>query len=234
MTKEDLQDRYTKVSASLSERRGQKDLLLKNLQEYNVAIGEFQSKLSLYENARRLLELFVKSTEYVTKDYIEPVVTEALDFVFSQNLFFHLRFANRRNQVEIDFITLRTAESEAQYQEYNKEPSKYEADLDQLVKETKNTLFLYGGAVNQVTAMVLTFVLAELLEIEGPIWLDEPSSAVGEEYSARLGQLITSLSAKFNRQYVLITHSNTVASYADIVYRVSKINDVSKVKREKI
>ena len=234
MTFNELQKRHITASSLLSKREGQRDLLLQNLQGYEKIIRTTEGRLALYESARRLLELFVKSTEHITKDYIEPVVTEALDFVFSQHLFFHLRFVNRRNQVEIDFIILRTPESEQEYQEYEKDPSKYEADLEQLVKETKNTSFNNGGAVNQVIAMVLIFVLAQLLKIEGPIWLDEPSSAVGEEYSARLGQLISSLSERFNRQYVLITHSSTVAAYADIVYRVSKINEVSTIKRELI
>jgi len=38
---------------------------------------------------------------------------------------------------------------------------------------------MYGGAINQVLSLVLRLVLVELLKVEGPIFFDEPSSAVG-------------------------------------------------------
>ena len=57
----------------------------------------------------------------------------------------------------------------------------------------------------------------------------EPSSAVGEEYSARLGQLLASLSERFHRQYILVTHSHSLASYAEKIYEVEKVNGISQV-----
>ena len=177
----------------------------------------------------RLLDLFVKSTEVNVKGYLEPLVTEALDFVFAQSLRFHLLFTTRRNQVEIDFIVLRNDEMEVLYQQCLGDPEKYARQLEQLVKGTKQIDFMYGGAVSQVIALVLRLILVELLHIEGPIFLDEPSSAVGEEYSARLGQLLSSFSERFNRQYVLVTHSHSLASYADILYEVEQVDGVSNV-----
>jgi DNA repair exonuclease SbcCD ATPase subunit len=211
-------------------RVGQRDEIQLRLNTLQQQKEQSEQDSALVADARKLLEIFVKSTEHNVQGYIEPIVTEALDFVFNQGLFFHLLFVNRRNQVEIDFIVIRDTDTEAQYQEYRVNPEKSAKKLEQLVKETKNLGFMYGGAVNQVLGLILRIVLVELLHIHGPIVLDEPSSAVGEEYSTRLGQLLTSLSKRFNRQILLITHSKSLASFADITYEVGKLNNISQIK----
>lgn len=75
----------------------------------------------------------------------------------------------------------------------------------------------------------MRLVLIELLQIEGPVCLDEPTSAVHEEYAARVGVFIKSLSERFNRQIILVTHSQALAAAANKVYNVVKHNEVSAV-----
>ena len=217
------------VELELTRKVTQRDTLVSQKQDIQKLLQSTQEQLTVDIQVQRLLEVFVKSTEVSVRNYLEPLVTEALDFVFNQGLQFHLLFTTRRNQVEIDFILLRAPESEARYQQYILQPDKYSKQLELLVKETKGLNFMYGGAVNQVIALVLRLILAELLQIQGPIFLDEPSSAVGEEYSARLGQLLASLSERFQRQYVLVTHSHSLASYAEKIYEVEKVNGISQV-----
>jgi|GEM_PF-3294243 DNA repair exonuclease SbcCD ATPase subunit len=223
------ESRIRNVELLLTRRVAQRDTFLSQKKELQDLLKKTQEQMSVDTQVQKLLEVFVKSTEGYVRQYLEPLITEALDFVFNQGLYFHLLFVTRRNQVEIDFILLRDDVSEEQYQKFLLEPNKYAKQLEGLVKETKQINYMYGGAINQVIALVLRLILAELLQIQGPIFLDEPSSAVGEEYSARLGQLISSLSSRFNRQYVLVTHSHSLASYADIIYEVEKINNVSQI-----
>jgi DNA repair exonuclease SbcCD ATPase subunit len=213
----------------LTRKVAQRDTFISQRESFQKLLQSTQESLKLDTQVQRLLEVFVKSTEISVRNYLEPLVTEALDFVFNQGLQFHLLFTTRRNQVEIDFILLRDPESEKLYQQYILSPDKYVKQLETLVKETKGLNFMYGGAVNQVIALVLRLILAELLQIQGPIFLDEPSSAVGEEYSARLGQLLASLSERFHRQYILVTHSHSLASYAEKIYEVEKVNRISQV-----
>lgn len=225
---EQLQKRYKEVSHQVQRRIGQRDQLLSQERQLREKFTEKTKELTYLGEAKKLLELFVKSKEEKIRLQFEPVITEGLQFVFSQQLHFHLYMTTRRNQSEIDFIILMSQESEDLYQHYVKEND--EKGLEKLIKETKNINYLYGGAVNQVLALILRFINVELLKIKGPIFLDEPSSAVGEEYSSRLGQLISSMSQRFNRQYILVTHSKSLASYAQKVYEVTQQNFVSKVK----
>ncbi len=231
MIQELLQKRDV-LHQDLLRRQGQRDLLRQEESDLGVRQKVLVEDKELLISARRLLEFFVKSTEVTIKEYIEPVVTEALGFVFNQNLQFHLLFVSRRNQIECDFIVTRSDEIENNYQTYSQDPKKYEKQLESLVKELKDINFMYGGAVNQVIACVLRLVIAELFGIQGPIVLDEPSSAVGEANSGKLGKLISSLSKRFNRQYIYSTHSIGLASHADKVYTVEISNGVSSVKED--
>lgn len=224
-----FEQRIKKVYDKLQSLVGERNLLNVQLSEIVNNINDNSNELDINEKARKLLELFVKSTEHSIKDYIEPIVTEALEFVFSQYLKFHIIFFNRRNQVEIDFVVARNTKMEATYQELIKDPVINADEIALLVKDATNINYMYGGAINQVLALILRLVIIEMLKIKGPVFLDEPTSMVSEEYSTRLGHLLLSLSKKFKRQYILITHSNSLASYASNIYQVTQENKVSKV-----
>jgi hypothetical protein len=154
----------------LTRKVAQRDTFLSQKKSFQTILQSTQEQLKIDAQVQRLLEVFVKSTEVSVRNYLEPLVTEALDFVFNQGLQFHLLFITRRNQVEIDFILLRDSESEEKYQKYILSPDKFAKQLEALVKETKQLNFMYGGAVNQVIALVLRLILSELLQIQGPIF----------------------------------------------------------------
>jgi len=223
--------RIAKISEKLNRKLGQREALQAALQKVLNEQIVNQEALQIIEQVRKLLEIFIKSTEARMRSYIEPIVNEALKFVFNQNLYFHVYLASRRNQVEADFIILRSEADEETYQKFILEPVKYAIPLEQLVKERKNLDDIYGGAVSQVLSLILVLVFAELLKVKGAIWLDEPSSAVHSEYNLKLGQLVSSLSRRFDRQYVIVTHSAEFASYSDITYRVKKIGDIATVEK---
>lgn len=224
-----FEQRIKEVSDKLQSLVGERNLLNAQLSTTINDIKSNTDELNINENARKLLEFFVKSTEHGIKKYVEPIITEALEFVFSQYLKFHIIFFNRRNQVEIDFVVARNEKMEEEYQRLIKDPVNNADEIAILVKDATNINYMYGGAINQVLSLILRLVIVEMLKVKGPILFDEPTSMVSEEYSTRLGHLLLSLSKKFNRQYVLITHSNSLASYASKIYQVTQVNKVSTV-----
>jgi len=224
-----FETRIKDVSDKLQSLVGERNLLNAQLSDVVTNITNDTHALDVNEHARKLLKLFVKSTEHGIKEYVEPIVTEALEFVFSQYLKFHIVFASRRNQIEVDFVVARNSDMEEQYQEFMKDPVTNTDKIAELVKDATNINYMYGGAINQVLALILRLIVIEMLKVKGPVFLDEPTSMVSEEYSTRLGHLLVSLSRKFNRQYILITHSNALASYASNIYQVTQENKVSKV-----
>ena len=226
---EDLKHNIYYLKEKIDLLQGERNSIIRQGNDIENKLESIQEDINTYIQVRRLLELLVKSTEIKLRSYIEPVITEALDFVFEQGLVFHLFLSSRRNQQEVDFVVLRTDDSEKNYQIWIQDPIKYEDELAELLKETKDINYMYGGSVNQVLSIVLRILIVELLKIQGPIFFDEPSSAIGEQYTAKLGQLISTLSKRYDRQIILITHSSTLASYSDRIYDVTQINKVSQV-----
>lgn len=204
----------------------------KEVLENSLKSNQEEEKRLLYlkeivDKAKILLEVFVKSTETKIRDYIEPTITEALHFIFSQPLYFHIYFVSRRNQVEVDFTILPSHEKEKEYQNYLKNGE--DDKLEELINSYKDIVFNFGGSIAEVLGLILQLLLAEFLKIEGVIALDEPTSAVHEIYASRVGAFIKSLSDRFNRQIVYVTHSQAMASAANKVYEVKKINELSVV-----
>ena len=208
---------------------GRRDELLEHLKSLQISEEDLKVKAFTVLKAKELLELFVKSTENQVKQYIEPTITEALSFVFNQKLYFHIVFVNRRGQVEVDFIVLPSSEVENKYQSYLEDNVKYEDELDTLAKLYSDINYLYGGAVQEILGLMLRLLLVELLGIKGPVFLDEPTSSTHEEYANRVGIFIKSLSERFNRQIIYITHSQAMASAANKVYQVVREKEISQV-----
>lgn len=225
-----LNQRLVTVNQVLQQKVGLRQGVRNSLAAIDVKRLQLAAESGVVSKAKALLELFVKSTETAVRDYIEPTVTEALNFIFNQHLYFHIVFVDRRNQIEIDFIVLPTAEKEKEYQSYLLDIENCKDDFDTLVKDYKDLNFLYGGAIQEVLGLVLRVILVELLRIEGPVILDEPTSAVHEEYAQRVGVFIKTLSERFNRQVIYVTHSQALAAAANRVYEVTQHDGISQVK----
>jgi DNA repair exonuclease SbcCD ATPase subunit len=219
-----MSSRLDTVKEKVAIKATKRDLLIETVDSTASKIEEQSNILYRKQRAHELLELFVKGNELRIKEYIEPIINSGLLYVFEQELFFHLHFQNRRNQLEIDFIVLRNTEVEKQYQECLKSEKKLQAFISEHIDINDS----FGGAVNQVLGLLLGLIVAELLKIKGPIMFDEPTSMVSEAYNSRLGLLLHSLSVKYHRQYIFITHSASLAECADKKYQVDLENGVSK------
>ena len=225
----DYRNNVQKLNTSLQRLIGVRDQIVKNVEKLEIDEESKLRRLEVVSKAKSLLELFARSTEVQIKEYIEPTITEALSFVFNEPLYFHIVFVNRRNQVEVDFIVLPGREAEERYKLYLSDVVKYEKELEEIVDSYTDLTFLYGGAIGEVLGLILRLLLVELLQIKGPVMLDEPTSAVHEEYASRVGVFIKSLSEKFDRQVIYVTHSHSLASSANIVYDVKKEGFISIV-----
>ena len=224
-----IEDRFEAVKKKVQEKSIKKAMILSDIEKKKDDIVWTKSELELKKLARSLLELFVRGTEKRIKDYMEPLINTGLFFIFEQPLHFYLHFSERRSQLEVDFVILRNNEQKEEYLKYCEDPDTYEKKLAAFVLEHTEINDTFGGAVNQVLGVLLKFIVAELLKVEGPILLDEPTSMVSEAYAGRLGNLIQSMSLEYHRQYIYITHSASLASCADKKYTVDMANTVSVV-----
>lgn len=227
ITLENYTDNIYYNNQKLQRLLGRREALLQEVKTSEITEQQKLEFLHIKSRAKIVLEYFVKNTENTIKEKIEPIITEALHFIFKQPLFFRAAFIERRGQIETDFIILPNSEKEKEYQSYLSDTSNYKDQLEEMSSTYSDILFMYGGAILEVTGLLLELIIGELLQISGPICLDEPTKSVHEEYAARVGIFIKSLSEKFDRQIIYVTHSNALASSANKVYRIKKEGDIS-------
>jgi len=169
---------------------------------------------SLYEinKVRALLE----QCNIVSRDFIkievEQLVTRGLRTIFSNpQIQFNIEFVEKRNQTEAVFFL--TSEKE----------DRIESDLT----------FAHGGGVIDIISISLRLIIMQLLKLNGPIILDEPGKNISAQYIANFGLFLMQTAKAFDRQIIMITHNDTLISYASNIIEVEKKGDKSFVNVKK-
>lgn len=204
----DIETRLSKASAEYNQRVGQMQLLDRELTEVDTAIKVLEHELDVNTKVRTVLELLSKLSEQEVRDYIEPLVTEALRAVFGYDLKFGIEFGFERNQVVVSFSITDALGNTVQ------------GDIEDMK----------GGGVLDVISLVLRFVLLELFGLEGPVILDEPGRFVDRKHQPAFGELILSFATRFNRQILIVTHDEAICAIGALHYHVEQDEQgVSKV-----
>jgi DNA repair exonuclease SbcCD ATPase subunit len=193
-------DRVRQLSSVYNQRFGKLAYLRQELANVTAKIETLEKELDLDTKTRMVLELLSKLTEQEVKDYIEPLVTEALRAVFGYDLTFGIQFGFERNQVVAAFSLM------------DGQGNKAEGDIEEMK----------GGGVLDVISLVLRFVLLELFGLPGPVVLDEPGRFVDRKHQPAFGELILSFATKFNRQIVIVTHDDAICAIGGLHYHVAQ------------
>jgi len=218
---QNLSEDYKSLRSDVDKMVGRRDLLVEQRDSSQRELEDVRKGVEIERGVKKLMSVFIRVSESRLQSYIEPIVTDALRFIFQQDLYFHFIFVERRNQIESDFFVIRHSDVEKEYQSLIQDKEANIKKIEQIIKESKDINFMYGGSINQVLAAVLLITLVQFLKIEGPIFMDEPTGMVNEECNARFGQFLVQLSKKFERQIVFATHSNSLTAQADKIYNVS-------------
>jgi hypothetical protein len=80
----------------------------------------------------------------------------------------------------------------------------------------------FGGSVAVIESFLLRILCVLKKNYARLMFLDETFAAVGEEYIANTGKLISELSKKLNLDILLVTHQKEFMHTADHVYRVKE------------
>lgn len=161
--------------------------------------------------ARVLLEKCnIVSRDFVRAE-VEQLVTQSLRSILDNPFIkFEIEFVEKRNQTEALFSLA------------------IEGDEEQIGGDIIST---YGGGVVDIISVSLRVIMMQLLKLEGPLILDEPGKNIAPQYVSNFGKFLTEVSKAFNRQIIMITHNDTLASCANNIIRVEQKNGVSKVEK---
>lgn len=209
---DELNNSLIKLKEHLARESGKKDKVKEQLELANDSLAEIEKNLDLLS---KVCILFQKTSEFAreqSKNQIESLVTKCLQFIFESDIKFLIEIEEQRGKSNAEFYVVNEVE-------------------DILIK-TKPELSRGGGIVDIVSlALRIAFLQTHKPKIEGPLILDEPAKHVSDEYIFNVADFLKQTSELFNRQIIMVTHNDHLASIGNDAYRVELKGSESTVTR---
>lgn len=211
-TYEDLDKYISYMESFIAKEMGKKEKILEQLEEKKIAIEEINAQIDLIEKASILLQKTSEFARNQAKIQVESLVTNCLQYIFENNLEFEIEIEELYGKPNAEFYVT----------------TKYD---DTLIK-TKPELSRGGGVVDIISlALRIAFLQIHKPRVEGPLILDEPAKHVSEEYIFNVADFLKQTSELFNRQIIMVTHNNHLASIGTSAYRVGMKGTESVVEK---
>lgn len=203
-----LKTQYETLKSDYLARKGRRDQLIENQETLTSKMTEVKLDMELKEKTAILLRKLGERARSQAKENVEFMVSNALQFVFNEDIQFKIQFDEKRGRPEAKFLII----------------SNYEGKLVEVEPEDAR-----GGGVVDVISITLRIALAELFGIKGPMIMDEPAKHLSSEYIQNFAVFLRQISEQFNRQIIMVTHNTTLAECGDKSYLVTQRNGVTKV-----
>lgn len=192
----------------LARENGKKEKVEERIESNEKQITELKLNVELIE---RVNILFQKTSEYArnqAKVQIETIVSKCLQFVFEEEMDFKIEIEELRGRPSAKFYIVTQMEGK----EVKLEP-----------EHSKG-----GGVIDVVSlALRIAFLETHRPKILGPLILDEPAKHVSGEYIYNVSDFLKQNSDLFDRQIIMVTHDNFLASIGNTSYTVKMENGTS-------
>lgn len=176
-------------------------LAKKKTLESKIKIKKVEAQLLNLEKVKTLIIEIAKQTKEEIKEYIENIVTNALQMVYGEEFSFEMHIEQKRDQEEIYF---------------------YLAKKDGTLLELRHDLI--AGGMLDIISLSLHLAILSLTNAEPILFLDEPLKFLGK-YSYMGGELLKEFSKEFGLQILMISHDDSLIEIADKVFIVEDNNE---------
>lgn len=197
----ELNDYLANSKDFLSREQGKSSKLKEQLDDNKKNLKKIELELELLH---KVSILFQKTSEFAreqAKVQIESLVTKCLQFVFETEIEFLIEIEELRGKANAEFYVVNESENS--------------------IIKTKPELSRGGGVVDIVSlALRIAFLQTHKPRIEGPLILDEPAKHVSDDYIYNVADFLKQTSSLFNRQIIMVTHNDHLASIGSSAYRV--------------
>lgn len=203
--------KINELKSEYSKRLGRKEQLesdISNMKE------ELENKKELYNNLNAVNTLLTSTSNKareVAKMKLESIVTNALRFIYEDDIEFKIELDIQRGVPSCEFYV-----------------KTFTNGVETIQKPTEAC----GGGYVDIISTALRFAYIEALEnpkIGNAILLDEPGKQIDENASVKFAEFVKDLGETFDRQIIMITHNNNVMNVADKTFVVDQSNGVSKI-----
>lgn len=205
-----LKQHHENLRSDYLSKKGRRDQLMELTETNKQKLVEVKAEVELKEKTAELLLLLGDRARQQAKENVEIMVSNALQFVFNEEINFKIQFDQKRNRAEAKFLIV----------------SDYEGKLVEVEPEQAR-----GGGIVDVVSITLRIALAELFNVKGPMIMDEPAKHLSSEYVQNFAVFLRQISEQFNRQIIMITHNTILAECGDLSYMVSQRSGVTQVKQ---
>jgi DNA repair exonuclease SbcCD ATPase subunit len=194
-----LEKKAEDLQQSLSSLRGQKALLLTQVETRKKLLEDLTHKREIYSKSIEIFTLIQEVTQQQIKEGFEKIVTFALQYVFGEEYKFQLYFERRGNLQECNF--------------------KF---IDPKGTEITDPMEALGGGVLDVASIALRIALLELHKPKNTSFLalDEPTRNVSAQFIPKCGQFFKEINRKIKRQIIVVTHQEALMEKSDTQIKI--------------
>ncbi len=203
---DDLGRSISALEGIYNRRRGQKDQLEDTLKKDTDSLNDIVKTKELQENVKQLLEMAAEYAREQAKGDMEYIVTQALQYVFENDLKFIIELEDNASGPQAEFYV----------------ESKYGGQ--ESVKTRPQDA--RGGGVVDVISLALRIAM---MQGHGVLILDEPAKQVSEEFAPNVANFLSYLTGQGDFQVIMVSHNQHLAQAAGKSYMVSINSGISRV-----
>jgi DNA repair exonuclease SbcCD ATPase subunit len=194
-----MNSRITELRSLLDQCKGKQQQLQQTLTNTQAELKQNQRALRNHEQARELIRIAGETTQRGLSYHISEITSLALEAVFDDPYSLDVQFCQRRNKTECDLLFTRDG-------------------------NTVDPMDASGGGAVDVAAFALRVASWSMMNprLRNTIILDEPMKNLSKDMQDKASLMLKEVSKKLGLQFIIVTHEEQLAAYADRTFLVTK------------
>lgn len=190
----------------LEQLKGKRAKVVEDIALLKTEIDQSTVSLKEHEQAREIIKEVGLKTQSQLQVYISDIATLALNAVFDDPYELKVEFVQRRNKTECDIYFVRDGNR-----------------IDPLGAS--------GGGAVDIASFALRIASWSMTtpHTRNTIVLDEPLRFLSAGLQERASTMLKEISEKLGIQFILISHNETLASFADKTFEVKLKKGISQI-----
>lgn len=197
-------ERLSRVKEYLLMKKAEKEAFDREVFSISQELKSGEEELSLLEKGLSVLQKVTEIKKKETLEKIEAVVSFGLQAIFEDSSYqFKIIDSVKRKQVVYDFRVYSDS---------------FSSDAGMPILDSR------GGGLVSIVSFLLRLVILCLIDkkAERFIALDEPFSALSENYHENLVSTVKQIAVKLNVQLLVVSHQKSLDSFGDVVYELKQ------------
>ena len=196
------------LRTQLEQSKGRRQQIKDDLKLIREDITQLKVDLIRHEKALEIVREVGLKTQQQLQYHISDITSLALEAIFDNPYTLVVEFVQRRGKTECDLY--------------------FERDGEKV-----DPLLASGGGTVDVAAFALRIASWSMMRprTRNVMILDEPLRFVSAKYQEKASAMIKEISEKLGIQFIIVTHNEVLASYADKTFEVTIKKGVSYVKQ---